>query len=393
MCTGKLRRGLLGREAPRALLLARVATLAFSVYASTAQAGFTGTDLIIPAVARTSGLYGSEFYSTLWITNQSQSPTSFTASFYQQGRANPTPRTFSDTLAPSETRRYDNVVETLFGMPGAAGAVRVVASDSLLVTSRTYDLPASGREADSNGLFFSGIPSNFAISMGETSQLQGITQGADEDFRYNFGLVNLEVGTVTVHVALKDSLGATLGEKDYNLLAWEALQFNVKDVVPGIATRNALLLTTVTAGTGRVIVYATQLANGSNDSSGFEMSFRNSLLTGSAGVTTLNGLKGDVTLAAGANITLTTLGSTITIAASAPAGPEGPAGPAGPAGPVGIQGAKGATGATGVTGPGGATGATGATGVAGAQGPTGATGMTGRAGGREAAGASGAAVA
>ena len=143
------------------------------------------------------------------------------------------------------------MVETLFGVSGVSGAVRVTASDAVLVSSRTYDLPAAGREADSYGLFFSGIPASFAISIGETSQLQGITQGADEDFRYNFGLVNLEGGPATVRVSLRDTLGARLGEKDYTLLAWEALQYNVKDVVPGISTRNALLWTSVISGTGK----------------------------------------------------------------------------------------------------------------------------------------------
>src|ERR1019366_2522433 len=160
------------------------AILALSLSAALAQAGFSGTDVIIPAVARAPGLYGSEFYSRIWITNLSQNQTPFTAAFYQRDQSNPSPHTFSDALAPGETRRYDNIVETLFGLPGTAGAVRVTASESLLVTSRTYDLPASGREADSYGLFFSGIPESFAISLGETSQLQGITQGADEDFRY-----------------------------------------------------------------------------------------------------------------------------------------------------------------------------------------------------------------
>ena len=123
-----------------------LATLAVALGTSPARAGFSGTDIIIPAVARSSGLYGSEFYSTIWITNLSQNQTPFTAAFYQQSQSNPTPRTFSDALAPGETRRYDNVVETLFGLPGTAGAVRVTASESLLVTSRTYDLPASGRD-------------------------------------------------------------------------------------------------------------------------------------------------------------------------------------------------------------------------------------------------------
>lgn len=111
-----------------------------------------------------------------------------------------------------------------------------------------------------------------------------------------------------------------------------------------------------------MIVYGTQLANGSNDAAGFEMALKNSLLAGSVGVMSLNGLTGDVTLAAGPNITLSSAGNTITIAASGLAGPEGPTGPTGaigPTGPTGPHGRTGATGPVGVTGPAGATGATG----------------------------------
>ncbi len=177
--------------------------------------------------------------------------------------------------------------------------------------------------------------------------------------------------------SLRDTLGALLGEKDYTVLAWEALQYNVKDVVPAISTRNALIWTTVISGTGKVIVYGTQLANGSNDAAGFEMAFRNSLLAGSVGVMSLNGLTGDVTLAAGPNITLSSLGNTITIAASGLAGPEGPTGPTGATGPTGPPPDRTVLGATGATG---ATGAAGPTGVAGATGPAGPTGATGPAG-------------
>ena len=65
----------------------------------------------------------------------------------------------------------------------------------------------------------------FAIGPGETSQLQGITQGSNENFRHHFGMVNIVGGPATVHVALKDHSGMTLGQKDYTLLAFEALQY------------------------------------------------------------------------------------------------------------------------------------------------------------------------
>jgi collagen type VII alpha len=91
-------------------------------------------------------------------------------------------------------------------------------------------------------------------------------------------------------------------------------------------------------------------------------------------VSSLNGLSGDVTLVAGANVTLTPSASSITIASTGTLGPTGPIGPTGPAGTPGLTGP---TGPTGLPGTPGLTGATGATGVTGSTGPTGAIGPTG----------------
>src|SRR5512141_2253686 len=59
-------------------------------------------------------------------------------------------------------------------------------------------------------------------------------------------------------------------------------------------------------------------------------------------VNSLNGQAGDLTLAAGANVTLTPNGQTLTIATSVPAGPTGPIGPTGPTGATGATGQPGA---------------------------------------------------
>ena len=71
---------------------------------------------------------------------------------------------------------------------------------------------------------------------------------------------------------------------------------------------------------------------------------------GGSFVSTVNGLSGDVTLAAGANVTLTPSGNTLTVAATTVPGPPGPQGPAGPQGATGAQGPQGATGAQGPQG-------------------------------------------
>jgi hypothetical protein len=109
-----------------------------------------------------------------------------------------------------------------------------------------------------------------------------------------------------------------------------------------------------------------------------------------AGVSSLNALSGDVTLSAGANVTLTPSGNTLTIASTGGAGATGPTGPTGATGANGSTGATGPTGPTGATGTAGTNGATGPTGPTGATGTGGATGPTGATGSNGANGATGA---
>ena len=99
-----------------------------------------------------------------------------------------------------------------------------------------------------------------------------------------------------------------------------------------------------------------------------------------------NETTGTVTLASGAGVSLSQVGSTITIDSTSAAGATGATGP------NGLVGASGATGASGVsvTGATGPTGATGLTGATGAGGGVGATGATGAGGGVGATGATGA---
>ena len=96
-------------------------------------------------MARAGGAGGSQFYSTLWVTNLGGAAANIHLDFLRQGQANPTPVTRTDTLGAGATRRYDNVVEQLFGVSGVGGAVRVRSNQEIFVSSRTYDRP-SGAE-------------------------------------------------------------------------------------------------------------------------------------------------------------------------------------------------------------------------------------------------------
>ncbi|HPC84209.1 MAG TPA: hypothetical protein P5234_12765 [Thermoanaerobaculaceae bacterium] len=238
-------------------------------------------------MARTAGAQGSDWYTTLWVTNLSVTEEArVEIRFLRKDQANlPTPAPHGETLRPGETRRYDNVLESLFGAAQTSGALWIRADHDVLATSRTFDLhgPTDGRE--SRGHCFGGIPPWFAIGPQEMTWLQGVSLNGGEDFRYNFGMIETSGQGATLSVELVDGEGRTTASRSYALRPYEPKQVAVSTLAAGVATRNSILRATVTSSTGRVILYGTQMPNGSNDSAGFEMAFPARVLAGGSETT------------------------------------------------------------------------------------------------------------
>jgi len=290
--------------------------LVFVCLACPAFAGFQSTETYLVAVGRAPGQLGAQIYSTVWATNLSGVAETFTFQFLKQGQANTSPASFSDTLAAGETKIYENIVESKFGLTSAIGAARIVSSGVILVSERIYNQPSGADLGNTEGFFFAGVPRTFSISSGQSASIQGVNQGGSENFRSNFILVETGGASTTVNVQVFNANGTQLGQKAYPLQAYEQFQANVTDIVPSIATTNGRITATVTGGTGSALLAGAQVANETQDASGFEMSFRDSLLGtsgGTAGVTSLNGLTGALTISHGANTTVNVNGSTITI--------------------------------------------------------------------------------
>jgi len=274
-------RGNRRRKGLQACVAAAALTLALP--AAIARAGFASDEVYLPAIGRLAGGGGLQAYTTIWATNLTGVPITFTFEFLKQGQANTSPLSFVDSLAAGQTRVYENVVETKLGLTSAIGAARVIATGPILVAERIYNQPAGADLGNTEGLFFAGVPQSFSIHPGESASIQGVDQGGSEDFRYNFALIETGGASTVVNVQVFDGAGVLLGQKAYPLSPFEQIQPNVTDVVPGFANTNARITATVTSATGSALLAGAQVANGTLDSSGFEMAFKDSLLGGGGG--------------------------------------------------------------------------------------------------------------
>lgn len=306
------------------LLLCAVAVPSFG--------GFASRDLIVPAAGRTSGVGGSQFFTTLWITNPDTAPADVTMQFLVAGGSGG--GTFRDTIAPGATKVYEDLVERSFGMPSALGAVRVTSTQNVLVSARAYN-QQGGSPANTQGVSINGLPPAVGIGRGERATVQGVRQNAD--YRYNLFLVETTGEPATFNVVLRDAAGNELARQLFMLRAYEPRMISIASLLPGAVIADGTVSIDVTTGDGKVAAIGSLIANGSQDSTTFEMQFSTASLIGPPGPQGPAGPAGP----AGAQ------------------GPRGPAGPAGPAGPPGPAGAQGLRGPQGEPGQPGATGATG----------------------------------
>ncbi|HSP14667.1 MAG TPA: hypothetical protein VLV78_07940 [Thermoanaerobaculia bacterium] len=184
------------------------------------SAGFSSTDLFLPAVGRIEGAGGSQFYTTLFLTNpSSDSAADVRLEFLLTGQENRAPAAFEVTLAPRSSRIFDNVSEEVFGLRGLLGGLRIRSTAPVLASARVYSQLAGQSAAASEGLFFSAVPAELAIRKGESAVLQGLRQSPD--FRYNIFLVESTGAPVTLSLDVRDAAGVEVASTPVTLSAWE----------------------------------------------------------------------------------------------------------------------------------------------------------------------------
>jgi len=260
-----------------------VALTALAALAAVDQlhAGFTGTDLFLPSVGRAAGV--ADWYTTVWVHNPGSSPAEVQFFFLERDQANPSPIQTKIDVPPGETLRYVDALDEIFGIAGF-GAIRIVSSSPLLVTSRIFSKAAGDTDDESKGQDLPGIPASFAIGVGERTEILGVYQtqpASSSDYRTNYGFVETTGGVCTVQVTPLDGAGAPLAApKSYAMHGFEQRQVQFSGEFPSISTANTRLEVRVTSGTGRIIAFGSSIANRSQDPTTFEMQFRETLLGG-----------------------------------------------------------------------------------------------------------------
>ena len=305
-------------------LLVIVCLFTTAALAAPAIAGFAGSDLFLPMVGRQAGVYPSNWYTTVWVHNPGTQAATARLFFLERGTANPAPPFVDVLVAPGDTEKLDNVVETYFHVQ-KFGALRVTCdSQKLVVTSRVFSKGAAGGDRDSVGQDFAAVPAAFAIGSGESTRVLGAWQtsadNAQSDFRYNFGLVETTGHSASVRFTAYDGNDQQLGSTTVTVQAFSQGQWAYKDRFPSGLTDNARLEAEVISGSGRVIAYGSGIANGSQDPTTFEMDYPPRVLAENAAspITAVvagaglsgGGSSGEVTLAVGA-------GDGITVSADA----------------------------------------------------------------------------
>ncbi len=236
------------RYGARGLLLA--ALLAVSL---PARAGWT-----IPGAVNASGLNDTRFVSDVTVTNPGAAVAQVAISFLPGGGA---PRTLS--LRPGETAVYRNVVETLFGLSGTAGALSISSDQPLLLRARTYNTAASG----TFGLALPVYENERLLAEGDVGDSLWVSQSAsgDSGFRTNVAVAFPDATGGAASVTLYDADGHVVGRKDYALDAAGLQQFSVGSFAGTVPVGRARILVT----RGRAAAYAVVVDNVTGDGSLF----------------------------------------------------------------------------------------------------------------------------
>lgn len=242
--------------------MTRFRILALSLLAAAALP-VLAEEVTLPAVASIVG--GAPFFSDVRAFNTSYTGSvDVTATYRCFIGTCPSPApTTTFTLAPRQSRAFDDMVASTFNAPNTAGGVEFEfsgASDQLVITSRLY----STSPTPTVGMFIPGLDNSAAHSRTVLTSIRN--GGTGQGFRTNVGVFNREDSSVDVTFTLLNENGASFGAPVTRTVPGHS-GVQVSGVfgaagAAGTATSNATIMV---AATGEVFSYAAVIDNATTD--------------------------------------------------------------------------------------------------------------------------------
>lgn len=175
----------------------RIKYLVITVLLLLTNSVLLGSTWTIPGVADTPGANGTQFVSSLELTNGSSERRDATIHFLPADDSVRTPEPRSYSLNPGETVRFENVLQDIWNLRalqspgGITGALRVEGDPRLVVKARTFN--RSGETAGL-GTYGSQIPvveQSSLLQEGEIGRMAWVSHSADRSkgHRTNLGVV------------------------------------------------------------------------------------------------------------------------------------------------------------------------------------------------------------
>ena len=251
-------------------------TLVLLTVAVAAGAAVSGTDVYLVSVGHTPGVCAgsvcAQWRTDAWVFNPSAQTANVDITFYPRS-ANPAWTKVAVAVAAGETREFSDIILTTFGLDPAAGSLRFVADQAVLVTGRIYDANVSTHlGAGTAGAFLTGQHVRTAVGIDESADLIGLAEDSlTGTYRTNVGLVEVAGQPCTVEVEMFTDTGGSLGAPvQIPLTALQSHQFRITELglVSGFNVRVRLR---VVSGAGRVLTWADRIDNRTGDPSNVEI--------------------------------------------------------------------------------------------------------------------------
>jgi Carboxypeptidase regulatory-like domain len=186
-------------------------------FALASSSSSTITELFVVAAANSAGANGTYFRTDLTVLNlSSAAPAQLALTWLPSGGGDNSGQQPVAREVPAGAQVvFPDAVANLFGA-GGGGAIRILSSEPLAVSTRTFTPAASG------GTFGLGIPGAGRSRTIQSGRLTGIT--VDTISRTNVGFLNPSATPLTIALTLFDAAGATIATGSVTLEAFGQFQ-------------------------------------------------------------------------------------------------------------------------------------------------------------------------